>query len=189
VAKAFLRGVRSRKRRLALSDVAGESYKEVARVMDQQVKPALVEAHERVVKDWDSDVGFAAKKFLRRDSITVYVYPTGEDKEVWGYVDLGTRPHKIRAKNAPRLAFMMSVDAAGKFVRGGYVPKTLAKPARTVLGGGYVKSPKALARPIEVDHPGSEGRGFTEQIAREMQPEIETAIENAFRRIARRTCE
>jgi hypothetical protein len=182
VAKAFFRGVRAKQRKLALANVAGDAYKEIARVMDREVKPALVKAHERVVKDWDSDVGFAAKKFLRRDSITVYVFPTGEDKEVWGYVDLGTRPHKM-----PAVVGKLMVFKAG----GTYVPKTMAKPARTVVGGGYVQGGvKVFAtKRKEFTHPGSEGRGFTEQIAKEMQPDISQAIENAFRRVARRTYE
>jgi len=189
MAKAFLRSVRSGKRRAAIADLASISRKKIEDAMDRQVKPALVKSHEKVVEDWTSDVGFAAKKVIKPDQIVIYVFPTGKDKKVWWYVDRGTRPHKIRAKNAPRLAFMMSTDSAGNFVRGGYVPKTLARPARTVVGGGYVKSPKALARPIEVDHPGSEGRGFTEQIANDIRPEFRRLIENAFREVARKVSE
>ena len=188
MAKAFLRSVRARKRKAAIVDLSGAARKELEVGM-KRVEKALLKSHEIVVKDWKSDVGFKVKFVTTPRRMYVHVFPTGKDKEVWTYVDLGTRPHKIAAKNAPRLAFMMSVDAGGKFVRGGYVPKTLAKPARTVVGGGYVKSPKALARPIEVDHPGSEGRGFTEQIAKDLQPEFRREMENAFRRAARRVSE
>jgi hypothetical protein len=188
MAKAFLRSVRSGKRRAAIADLASISRKEIEDVMDKQVKPALVKSHEKIVEDWTSDVGFAAKKVIKSDRIVVYVFPTGKDKKVWWYVDRGTRPHKIRAKNAPRLAFMMTTDGRGNFVRGAYVPKT--RPvAQVVSGGGYVPKPRALARPIEVDHPGSEGRGFTEQIANEILPEFRREVENAFRRVKRRVSE
>jgi len=180
-----MRLVRSPKRKLGIANLRSITQKEIREAMDRRVKPALVKKHEAVVKDWTSDVKFAAKTFIRADSIAVYVFPTGKDKNIWTYVDRGTKPHKIRAKKAPRLAFMMSVDAGGNFVRGGYVPKTMPVATR-VVGGGYVKSPKALARPMEVDHPGTEPREFTWQIAREFLPEFRREVENAFRRAARK---
>ena len=183
-----MRSIRSGKRKAAIADLASIARKEMEDVMDRRVKPALVKSHEKIVEDWDSDVGFAAKKVIKADSITVYVFPTGKDKKVWHYVDLGTEPHPIVAKNAPRLAFQMTT-VGGKPVTGGYVPKTLAAPARTVVGGGFVKSPKTLVRPIAVQHPGSEGRGFTKQIAKDIQPEFQREVENAFRRTARRVGE
>jgi len=188
VAKAFLRSVRSGKRKLALADLSSISRKEIEDAMDKRIKPVLVKSHEKIVEDWDSNVGFAARKVIRSDSIAVYVFPTGEDKMVWIYVDRGTKPHKIEAKNAPRLAFWMTTKG-GKPVRGGYEPKTLARPARTVAGGGYVREPKALVTPKAVDHPGNEPRNFTQQIARDIEPFFKKEIENAFRRTARRAAE
>jgi len=187
VAKAFLRSIRAMKRKAAIADLYSIAREEIDKGLDR-VEKALVASHERVVKDWDSDVGFMAKRIVTPKKITVLIVPRGKDAEVWYYVDRGTKPHKIEAKSAPRLAFWMTTKD-GKPVRGGYVPKTLAKPARTVAGGGYVQNPKALVRPVAVDHPGNEGRHFTEQIAEDAKPDYKREMENAFRRAARRVAE
>lgn len=181
MAKAFLTKIGGTKR-LRLFD---DAIKEVRAEMDARIKPAMIKSLEKVVADWETDVGFAGRTVVRGTEIAVYVFPTGEGKRIFVFVDKGTKPHKIRAKNAPALAFMMHTQG-GKPVRGGYEPKTLANPARTVVGGGYVKSPKTLVRPIEVDHPGTEGRDFTGQIARDLRPEFKRAMDAAFARAARK---
>jgi hypothetical protein len=184
MAKSFLRSQRAKKRKAAIADLSSIARQEIDRGLDR-VEKALVASHKRVVKDWDSDVTFIAKRIVTPTRIRIIIVPRGEDAEVWYYVDRGTKPHEIRAKNAPRLAFMMTLKG-GKPARGGYVPKTLAKPARTVAGGGYVKSPKTLVQPVAVQHPGNEGRKFTEQIAEDGKPDYKREMENAFRRAARR---
>jgi len=176
VAKAFLRSIRSTKRKLALADLSKIADKEIRQAMDKKVKPALIKSFENVVANWKSDVGFAARTYVRRDSITVYVFPTGKDKMIWIYVDQGTKPHPI---------FPKKPGGVLAFQGGTYVPKTLAKPARTVYGGGTVKNPKPVFAK-SVQHPGSEARGFTKQIAKDIQPEFKREVENAFRRAARK---
>jgi len=181
MAKAFLRSVRSGKRRAALADLDSIARKEIERVLDERVKPALVKSHEKIVEDWTTKITFQARKVIKSDVITVYVYPTGKNKAIWYYVDLGTKPHPITPKKP---GGMLVFPWGGK---GSYVPKTLARPARTVVGGGYVRNPQVV-RAKRVDHPGSEGRNFTGQIANEIQPEFKREMENAFRRTARK-CE
>jgi len=177
--KAFFRSVRSGKRKAGLADLDSITRKEIERVLDQRVKPALVKSHEKVVEDWTTQVTFAAKKYVRPNSITVYVYPTGKNKKIWYYVDQGTRPHPITPKKPGGL---LVFPWGGK---GSYVSKTLARPARTVAGGGYVKNPTTRYAK-RVDHPGSEGRNFTGQIAEDIKPDFRREMENAFRRAARR---
>jgi hypothetical protein len=179
--KAFFRSVRSGKRKAALADLSSIARKEIEMVLDQRVKPALVKSHEKVVEDWTTKVTFQARKVLKPDSITIYVYPTGPNKKIWYYVDLGTDPHPITPKKPGGLLVF------GWGGKGSYVPKTMAKPARTVSGGGYVKNPK-VTYAKRVDHPGSEGRNFTGQIAEDIKPDFRREVENAFRRTARR-CE
>jgi len=184
VAKALMQRIRSKRRR---ESIAVAAKAEIMAEMEKDVKPRLVKSMENVVKDWDTEIGFQARTVVKPDSISVYVYPTGKNKKIFIYVDKGTKRHDIPAKNAPRLAFYMGADASGKPVRGRYEPKTLAKPARTVVGGGYVKPPKTFVRPLEVDHPGSEGREFTKQIAKDIRPEFKAGIDAAFKRAARRS--
>lgn len=177
MARAFLRSIRGKRRKAAIADLRSIVRKEIDAAIDRKVKPALVKSHERVVADWESDVGFQARKSVTPDAIKIHIYPTGADKQVWTYVDQGTKPHVIAPKG-PGYPLRF---------RTGYKPKTLPRPARTVIGGGGAAGPEVRA--MRVQHPGTEARNFTKQIAKEMGPEIRGEIENAFRRAARRTYE
>ena len=152
---------------------------EIERVMDSQVKASLVKSHEAIVEDWEHKPGFAARKYIQPARIRVAVFPTGEHKKIWYYVDKGTRPHQI-----PAVSGKLMVFRAG----GTYVPKTMAKPARTVEGGGRVEGGVKVftTKRKEFTHPGSEGRHFSDTIARDLKPDFQRWIENAFRRAARR---
>lgn len=185
MAKAFAQPIRGKGRKALLSDIDGIARKEIKAGMDR-IRPVLVKSHEIVVKDWEHQPEFKTRLVFKPTEISLFVFPAGEHKMIWIYVDQGTKPHKIEAKKAPRLAFMMTVGPDGKFMRGQYVPKTMARPARTVVGGGYPRPPTALARPLVVDHPGSEGRGFTKQIASDIEPAFKREIDAAFKRAARR---
>ncbi len=175
----LFRQIRSPAREKALMDLGSTVRKEVEGALEK-VKKALVDSHELIVQDWKSDVSFRAAKYIRPDRMWVTVFPTGADREIWFYVDQGTKPHTIperRPKKAKALAFQ-----AG----GAYQPKTLAKPARTVSGGGKVTGgTKVVAMKAKAyTHPGTEAREFTRQIAEDIQPEFVKEVENAFKRAA-----
>jgi hypothetical protein len=181
VARAFLRSIRGKKRKALFANLPSDASKEIRQVVNRKVKPALVKAHEMVVADWESDVSFKSKVVITPDAIKIYVYPAGADKRVWTFVDKGTKPHKITPKGP---GYPLRFNWGGK---GSYKPKTLPRPARTVIGGGVQTGPEVRA--MVVKHPGTEARNFTKQIAKEMGPEIRAEIERAFRRVARRTYE
>ena len=167
---------RSGKRQMKLLDLNSIVRKQIKEKMDRQVKPALLKSHELIVANWKSDVGFQARKFISGDEIAIIIFPTGKDKKIWDYVDQGTRPHVILPRNAPNLVF-----------KTGYSPKTLAKPARTVAGGGKATGPTVYAK--KVNHPGTEAREFTKTIAEDIKPKFKSEIENAFRQAARQVQE
>jgi len=179
----FFREVRSPKRWSGLKNFESDTLKELNKIMDTQVKAALIYSHERIVRNWKTQIGFSAKKVYgrlrNRKGIHVYVWPTGPNKMIWYYVDLGTDPHWM-----PPVTGKLMVFRAG----GEYVPKTMAAPARTVMGGGYVTGgDKVFAtRRKGFTHPGSDSRGFSKKIATDLQPHFRRWIENAFRRSARR---
>jgi len=152
--------------------------KELARTLDKEVKPHLIQRFNIVVMNWDHRPDFKARKFIRADSIWVNVYPTGDKENVmiYGFVTKGTRRHKIKAKNAPALAFMWG----GK---GSYKPKT--KPKGKIGGPGIVVG-GTLRRPVEVMHPGSEARDFEGVIAEDEKRWFSRTMENAWRRAIRR---
>lgn len=146
-------------------------------MLDREVKTTLIKSHEIVVANWEHKPEFNSKKYITPEQIAVSVFPTGENADIWTFVDQGTKPHKIAAKNAPNLVFQWGGP-------GSYVSKTLARPARTVRGGGYVKNPK-LHVVKQVNHPGTQAREFTKEIAEDIKPDFKKTIENTFRAIAR----
>lgn len=178
--KVLFRNVRSGKRQAAIADLESIARKNLDAALEL-VKEALVESHRRVVADWEHQPDFAARKYVEADRLAVSVYPTGPSKSIWEYVDQGTRPHPITPKRARFLRFQWGGP-------GSYVAKTLPRPARTVSGGGRVVGGVTVYAK-RVEHPGSEGRGFTQQIAEDIEPDFLRVVENAFRATAREVSE
>ena len=143
--------------------------------LDREVKPHFVKEFDKVVANWKHKPDFKARKFVTTDAIKVNVYAAGENKEIYGYVTGGTRPHTIRAKNAPMLAFMWGGP-------GSYVPKT--QPVGKYGGPGKV-SGGTLHRFKQVQHPGTKARNFEKAIREEQAPWFSRTMENAWRRAIR----
>ena len=102
-------------------------YKEIEKALDNTVKPELLTYFNNVIKDWNNQVQFAARKRILLEMLEVYVYPTGENADIWRYVTLGTRPHVIKPKGQ---------GYPLKFNWGGYKSY---KP-RTTTSGGYKRA-------------------------------------------------
>lgn len=170
----YLKNIRSDKRRATIVDTKSIVYAELEAEMEKQ-KKILLAAFEKIVKDWESDVSFGAKKFITGSYLAINIFPQGADKEIWFYVDLGTPKHDIPVKNAPYLHFQA----------GTYVPKTMANPARTNASGGYVQNPQWV-KTLIVEHPGSEARDFTGTLAGDAKPIFDAQIEAAFKRAQRK---
>jgi len=146
--------------------------KELETTIDQVVKPRLLEYPKKVVADWDHQPEFKAMKKISRDAVRVYVYPTGPNKDLWIWTSRGTRPHVIKPKKAPVLAFPSM-----------YAPHT--KPQGPSYGGpGKSSGPKVFAQ--EVHHPGIKPRHFEEAWHRYALGWYRRECENAMRRGARR---
>lgn len=101
----------------------------------------------------------------------VTVYPVGADRNIWFYVDQGTKKRDIHAKNKPYLTFRVP-----------YTPKTMATPARTVSGGG--RYGEQWIRVKTVKNHEIKGRHFTQTIAEDIEPSFRSEVENAFKRAA-----
>ncbi len=166
------RSVRSRRKFLKMPKVK----KRLAAVLDDDVKPELIKRFKRVTSNWEHKVDFKARKQIRPNNIQVSVFPTGKNKKIWIWVSGGTRPHKIRARKAKRLAFVSGGP-------GSYKPKT-KKPCK--FGGPGVVIGGSPVFVQEVDHPGNEGREFEKTIAADYKRPYSRTMENAFRRIIRR---
>lgn len=161
-----------RKRRANLINLNKIAFDMLQEAMDSQVGPALVKSHQLVVADWVHKPGFESRTQIRIDVIITTVYPTGDNAQIYLWVDQGTEPHEIKPVRAKLLRFTT-----------GYQPKTLARPARTVSGGGKVTGNIVVAKIVH--HPGTEAREFSQTIAEDIKPLYNNFINNAFKRIAR----
>jgi len=85
--------------------------------------------------------------------------------QVYQWVDRGTRPHVISAKNAPFLLFRWPYTAATK-------PRWLS--SRQAATG------KNWARKRSVNHPGTEARNFTDTIMRRIQTRAANKVRQAL---------
>lgn len=171
----LLRNIRSGKRKALITDLNNIARKMLSDALDSQVKPLLIQSHEKVVESWKNQPDFQTRKYIKADSIGMTVFPTGEAKEIYTYVDQGTKPHLIVPVHAKLLKF-----------RTGYQPKTLPNPARVVIqpAGGKATGPQVFAKLVH--HPGSEPREFSKAIAGDLQPDFSRVIENTFRAISRK---
>lgn len=171
----LLRNIRSGKRKALLTDLNNIARKMLSDALDSQIKPLLIQSHEKVVESWKNQPDFQTRKYIKADSIGMTVFPTGEAKEIYTYVDQGTKPHLIVPVHAKLLKF-----------RTGYQPKTLPNPARVVIqpAGGKATGSQVFAKLVH--HPGSEPRGFSKAIAGDLQPDFSRVIDNTFRAISRK---
>jgi hypothetical protein len=170
MARLLLKNIRSKKRAANIVNTDTIVRKELDMAMDI-IRKDLERLLNAIVDDWKSNITFKSRKEIKAKLIAINVFPTGPDKKIWSYVDKGTPPHKIVAKNAPNLVF-----------KTGYQPKTLAKPARTVSSGGKATG-DIIAKKV-VNHPGIKAREFEKTIAGDYKTEFRKKTELAMRKSA-----
>jgi len=154
-----------------------EVKKQLAAEMNRKAKPPLIDEHEKRVENWEHQPDFEARNYIKIDSISITVFPAGENKKIWVFVSKGTKPHKI--PKVPKTKGFLFFPWGGP---GSYVPKT------TTSGGyggpGTVNNPEMTAR-RQVDHPGTEARNFEKHIREDFKDDYSRIMENAWRRIIR----
>lgn len=126
--------------------------REVKKAQHEFAKQAIKE-HEEVTKYWETEVEFRAiEKYdvSREASVGIFT-----KSDVWRYVDKGTKPHIIRPKRKPVLAF-----------RTPFSPKTTPRSLRTTRG--YLGDTWVHAK--EVHHPGTQPRQFSVMIGKKLTP-------------------
>jgi len=130
-------------------------YKRIARAMPQAVERGFevladeaIVLHYKTTRTWKKE---HPKFYWKRTAHGVQIMT---DSQIYAWVDFGTKPHVIRAKNAPFLVFGWPYKAATK-VR-------VISSTNASVGGNW-------ARKIEVHHPGTKARSFTDEIAKRTQ--------------------
>lgn len=104
--------------------------------------------YEKTVATWNDPPKFEILTDISGNDVTVLVGPAGTELQVNKFVwtDEGTKPHVIKAKNAPALAF-----------QSGYSPKTLPNKIASYPAGHFGE----FVRVQSVNHPGTKPRNFT----------------------------
>ncbi len=131
--------------------------------------------YEAITANWRHKPNFEVRFQTTAAYIGFLVTPSEDEAgRIFGWVDMGTKPHSIRARRVPYLKF-----------RWPYEPKTLPGLGRVRLGGGGTYGPN-WATKKEVQHPGTEPRNFSRELTRYWVPESRRRIDNAIRRARRR---
>ena len=113
-----------------------------AKLTSQQIKRDF----EKTVRTWTKKPEFVVSQKKIGNSYTFVAYT---DNQIYIYVNDGTKPHTIRAKNVPNLVFSYP---------------TTAKTTPRVLGSKSGSRGSKWATVPSVQHPGTEARKFDEII-------------------------
>lgn len=119
--------------------------------------------YQKTVKTWTNKPVFKIKP---EGKFAVFV---GTSDTIYGYVELGTRPHIIRPKRAKALRFNSA----------GFKPKTT--PSQLTAVSGSPASPPTVYTQ-EVNHPGTQARNFTPKIAKRAQSRLSRAAQIALKK-------
>lgn len=168
MAKVLFRAIRTRSGYPAWPNM----IKEIEKTIDNTVKPELLTYFTRITDLWDHKVDFQARKRITSQGITLYVFPTGPNKDLWIWTSGGTKPHDIAPKG-PGYPLRF---------RTGYKPRT----GRGYRYRGPGKSVGPWVSTYKVKHPGTKAREFEKHIKRFYTPKYRRHMENALRRGARK---
>lgn len=154
-------------------------------VMRQELKSVVEDTSielkgyfEGVVKAWTTKVRFRRVTRVSPYLISARVFAVGKNKNIWQYVDEGTKPHVIKPKNAPRLSFKLGYSArTAPGVGKGGSPNANA-------GTGQATGDRVFA--MQVQHPGTKARQFAKTFNARLSPSYTRRIEAAIRRAVRR---
>lgn len=118
-----------------------------------QLERAIENALTGSAKAAKVDFDVTTQTWTKRPEFTIDSEPgkrtISTDNEIYGYVNDGTPPHPIVAKNAPTLVFGVPFKA---------------KTAVRVIGSGAGSKGATIRRPKAVQHPGTDAREFDQVI-------------------------
>lgn len=131
-----------------------------------QTRDQIETSLNRITDTWTTKVKFKIRLSNEQGNLVVDITTTNN---IFRYVNEGTKPHIIRAKNAPYLRFFAS----------GFAAKT--KPGRLTSGTG-AKANSDFRQVKQVDHPGTKARNYTRLIAKKYAPKFQGLMKTAIQR-------
>ena len=136
----------------------GRVNRAIRQGLEKECAPRLKSYFTRIVAPWSAEHRPDFETNVEGEETKGYMLtckPVGDNAKYWLWTSRGTRPHKIVAKNAPRLLFQL-----------GYQPHT--EPGGHYNGPGVATGPWMAAK--SVNHPGTKPRYFEEAIGRWYAP-------------------
>ena len=137
----------------ALALLPEQVTRRVMRQVADTAEREMLRRYRRTAHTWKHKPAFETIKEITPTSIAVMV---GTDDDVYKFVDKGTRPHIIEPR---RFGYPLRFQI-------GYQAKTIPGILGSNKGGAFGPERRAM----KVHHPGTEARGFSEQIHREIGP-------------------
>jgi hypothetical protein len=125
---------------------------------------------EKTVRTWQGErPKFEVLIGLTGKDATAVIGPTGSDKAVskWTFLDEGTKPHAIKPKKKPALAF-----------RSGFQAKTTPNLITSSTGGSFGPFVH-LRKGQSVKHPGIKPRNWTKIVVKQRSPKFAEAMSKA----------
>lgn len=145
-----------------------KKFRKAARELTREVNEELRDTAEAMISDFDKTTRTWKNRPDFQVTRTENGYVIGTEEIIYAWVDEGTKPHIIRAKNPSGLL---------TFALGG-MPKTTPN----VIGSVKGKQGKTWRRKQQVRHPGTKPRNFTKIIFQKWQPKLHTRITNRLKR-------
>lgn len=130
------------------------------------IQKEVAKDFDATVKTWEHKPKFD-EKFEAKPRRLYFFVGTGDD--IYTYVSVGTKPHRIRPKRAKVLRFS-----------GGYQAKS--QPGVIDARGGGSSGGEVFSRGVQ--HPGTKARKFDEAIAEKWQRPFGDRMEKAMKRAA-----
>jgi len=147
----------------------------IVREIDESFKD-IKEDFDKTHDTWDTEVNF---KYEKSDNGRVARFAYYTDNKVYGYVNNGTKPHRIPKSGVTYMRF----DWAGE--PGHHIPRT---HPRTIASGDWDIGglPVRWSGVGSVNHPGIEARNFDEVIAGKHENKINERIKRVAHEFTRR---
>lgn len=145
---------------------------EIARVQRQSSVPRLKKLFAQTTFGWSKKPDFGWVQRRSRDEMSIEMYPQGEHADIWNLVNEGSPSHTIMPKK-----------------HGGFLRFRPGYRAATRPGSLQSRRAYRSGKPVSagrVDHPGFEGRKFTEQIAQEYENPFINDMQDALNDVARK---
>lgn len=143
-----------------------KAYEREIKEAGADVAGEVVKQLDRVVSGWEHRPDFATRMTVQAGGIAFDVFPTGPNKQIFIWVDKGTRRHWVAPRRGGVLAFKQY-----------YAPRT--RPGGGYGGPGRAFGPTVFSRGHEVS--GIEPREFTKAAAEAAVPLLSDAVREAIR--------